>query len=156
MEENNSGVFTTLLVDALNGGAANLVGDVTPGSIYAHIDQSLGWWQQRPLFKTNVKTFTTLRQVQPPIEFADLKKITELFPDPSIEFKLDPSFEPEGSHVKDDDNIEKFKILQKFNRINLVIPVGALHMWHAAMNSKACRLTVLGAHYWNLVHKGRI
>jgi len=36
------GVFTGLLVDALSGGAANLVGDVTPGSVYAHIDQSLG------------------------------------------------------------------------------------------------------------------
>ena len=25
-------------------------GDITPGSIYAHIDQSLGAWEQRPLF----------------------------------------------------------------------------------------------------------
>ncbi len=37
-----SGVFTSLLVDALSGAAANLVGDITPGSVYAHIDQSLG------------------------------------------------------------------------------------------------------------------
>jgi uncharacterized caspase-like protein len=43
-----SGVFTSLLVDALNGAAANLVGDITPGSVYAHIDQSLGPWAQRP------------------------------------------------------------------------------------------------------------
>jgi len=41
-------------VDALGGAAANLVGDVTPGSVYAHIDQSLGPWAQRPVFKTNV------------------------------------------------------------------------------------------------------
>ena len=38
MESGGSGVFTSLLVDALNGAAANLVGDVTPGSVYAHID----------------------------------------------------------------------------------------------------------------------
>ena len=51
-EENGGGVFTSLLVDALGGAAANLVGDVTPGSIYAHIDQSLGpWGGQRPVFK---------------------------------------------------------------------------------------------------------
>jgi len=50
-EQNGSGVFTTLLVDALNGAAGNLVGDVTPGSVYAHIDQSLGPWKQRPIFK---------------------------------------------------------------------------------------------------------
>lgn len=156
MEENGSGVFTTLLVDALSGSAANLVGDITPGSIYAHIDQSLGPWEQRPIFKTNVKTFTTLRKVQPPIALVDLKMITELFRHPSEAFALDPSFEPEGAHEKDEDNIEKFKLLQKYNRINLVVPVDAPHMWHAAMTSKSCRLTVLGAHYWVLVDKGRI
>jgi hypothetical protein len=42
MEVPGGGVFTSLFVDALGGAAANLVGDVTPGSVYAHIDQSLG------------------------------------------------------------------------------------------------------------------
>lgn len=51
-EENGRGVFTTLFIDALNGSAANLTGDITPGSVYAHIDQSLGGWEQRPVFKT--------------------------------------------------------------------------------------------------------
>jgi hypothetical protein len=94
-EANGSGVFTALLVDALNGGAANLLGDITPGSIYAHIDQSLGAWEQRPIFKTNVKAFTSLRKVAPPIQLSDLKQITVLFKNPSYEFPLDPSFEPQ-------------------------------------------------------------
>ena len=72
IEENGSGVFTSLLVDALDGGAANLLGHVTPGSIYAHIDQSLGSWQQRPVFKTNVSEFIPLRKVEPPISLGDL------------------------------------------------------------------------------------
>lgn len=154
-EKNGSGVFTSLLVDALSGGASNLVGDITPGSIYAHIDQSLGPWEQRPIFKTNVRNFTTLRKVQPPIQLSDLKLITELFSDPSIEFQLDPSFEPD-SDSPIDENTEKFSILQKFNRINLVVPVNEDHMYYAAMNSKSCKLTVLGAHYWNLVNSDRI
>ncbi|HFQ5318993.1 TPA: caspase domain-containing protein [Vibrio vulnificus] len=154
-EKNGSGVFTSLLVDALSGGASNLVGDITPGSIYAHIDQSLGPWEQRPIFKTNVKNFTTLRKVQPPIQLSDLKKITELFTDPSIEFQLDPSFEPDSA-TPNEDNAEQFAILQKFNRINLVVPVGEDHMYYAAMNSKSCKLTVLGVHYWNLVTNNRI
>ena len=154
-EKNGSGVFTSLLVDAMSGGASNLVGDITPGSIYAHIDQSLGPWEQRPIFKTNVKNFTTLRKVQPPIQLSDLKKITELFVDPGIEFQLDPSFEPD-SPTPNDSNTEQFAILQKFNRINLVVPVGEDHMYYAAMNSKSCKLTVLGAHYWNLVTNNRI
>ncbi|MFG3756621.1 caspase family protein, partial [Klebsiella pneumoniae] len=67
VEANGGGLFTGLLVDALGGAAANLVGEVTPGSVYAHVDQSLGSWSQRPVFKTNVKGFISLRKVQSPI-----------------------------------------------------------------------------------------
>jgi len=161
-EQNGAGIFTTLFIDALNGEAGNLVGDVTPGSVYAHIDQSLGPWDQRPVFKTNVKSFVSLRKVQPPISLQDLQRITELFPSPGFVFQLDPSFEPEriseGSDIPDPnpENTAKFAILQKYCRVNLVIPVGALHMWHAAMESKACKLTVLGEHYRRLVEKKRI
>lgn len=155
MEENGSGTFTNLFVDALTGSAANLVGDITPGSIYAHIDQSLGPWQQRPIFKTNVKRFVPLRKVEPPIALADLKKITELFPEKEYEFKLDPSFEPD-SELPVKENTERFAILQKFNRINLLVPVNETHMYYAAMNSRSCKLTVLGEHYWNLIKNDMI
>lgn len=161
-EKNGVGVFTTLFVDALNGGAGNLVGDVTPGSVYAYIDQSLGPWDQRPVFKTNVKSFVSLRKVQPPIGLRELQRITEFFPSPGLEYQLDPSFEPElaGRPLTAPNpnpvNTEKFAILQKYNRVNLVVPVGAPHMWHAAIESKACRLTVLGEHYRRLVEQGRI
>lgn len=150
-EQNGSGVFTTLFVDALGGAAGNLVGEVTPGSVYAHVDQSLGPWQQRPVFRTNVKSFVSLRKVQPPISLAELQQITTFFPKPGYEFKLDPSFEPEGTHKKNAENMRKFAILQKYNRVNLLVPVDAPHMWHAAMNSKTCKLTVLGEHYRRLV-----
>lgn len=75
-----AGVFTNLFVDALNGGAANLVGDITPGSVYAHIDQSLGPWAQRPVFKTNVKRFVSLRKAKPPIPLEDLQALTNALP----------------------------------------------------------------------------
>jgi hypothetical protein len=49
-----------------------------------------------------------------------------------------------------------FAILQKYNRLNLLVPMGVPHMWNAAMESKSCRLTALGEHYRRLVEKGRI
>jgi Caspase domain len=158
-EENDGGVFTTLFVDALNGAAGNLVGDVTPGSVYAHIDQSLGSWAQRPVFKTNVQSFVSLRKVQPPIGLLELHRITEFFPSPEFEYQLDPTFEPEragrppNAPSPNPVNTEKFAILQKYNRVNLVVPLDAPHMWHAAMGSKSCKLTVLGEHYRKLVDK---
>ncbi len=160
-----AGVFTSLFVDALNGAAANLVGDITPGSVYAHIDQSLGPWAQRPVFKTNVKTFVSLRKTEPPITLGDLQALTKHFPTPDHDFHLDPSFEPERSLDQLEDpsipppdpaNTTTFKVLQNYARVNLVRPVDAPHMWHAAVQSKSCELTVLGQHYWNLVNKGLI
>jgi hypothetical protein len=156
-----AGVFTGLFVDALNGAAANLVGEITPGSIYAHIDQSLGSWAQRPVFKTNVKSFVYLRRTQPPIAPQDLRAITRYFPTPSYELLLDPSFEPERFPGQlEDPNMPApnpahtaiFAVLQRYVKVNLVRPVGTVHMWHAAMESRSCELTVLGQHYWKLVH----
>jgi hypothetical protein len=155
-----AGVFSTLLVDALGGAAANLVGDVTPGSVYAHIDQSLGPWAQRPVFKTNVKTFVSLRKATPPIVLTELQALATHFPEPGYVFKLDPSYEPERSEEQRNDpnmpypdpkKTAVFAVLQRYVKVNLVRPVGAPHMWHAAMQSKSCELTVLGEHYRKLV-----
>jgi hypothetical protein len=83
---------------------------------------------------------------------------------PGSEFNLDPTFEPErapgdserGIPPPKPENTQKFSILQKYNRVNLVVPVDAPHMWHAAMNSKSCKLTVLGEHYRRLVAAAQI
>lgn len=161
-EQNGSGVFTKLLIDALHGGAANLTGDITPGSVYAHVDQSLGAWEQRPVFKTNVKQFVSLRKVSPPIPLADLQRLIELFPTPGFKFQLDPTYEPEmkgrdpGMPSPIAENTRTFAILQKYNRLNLLVPIDVPHMWNAAMESKACQLTVLGEHYRRLVENNRI
>jgi len=150
-ESNGGGVFTGLLIDALNGGAGNLVGEITPGGVYAHIDQSLGsWGGQRPVFKTNVKRFVIMKKVQPPIPLPDLHRLPELFPDPPFEFPLDPSYEPTEA-VAEPAKTEVFAILQRYNRVNLVVPVGETHMYYAALNSRSCKLTVLGEHYRRLV-----
>jgi len=109
-----------------------------------------------------VRQFVSLRRVAPPIELDDLRRVTEFFPASGAEFQLDPTFEPElkgretGMPAPSAENTRKFSILQRYNRLNLVVPVGAPHMWHAAMQSKTCRLTVLGEHYRRLVEKQRI
>ena len=162
MEENGSGVFTSLFVDALKGGAADVIGNITPGSVYAHIDQSLGSWEQRPIFKTNVSQFITLRKITPAVRIEDLRELTSIFPQRDEIFDLDPTYEDtfESNNISKieerKERIRVFKILQSFNRVNLVVPVGAVHMYYAAMNSKGCILTALGKHYWNLAKKGRI
>jgi len=156
VEKNRAGVFTALFIDAMNGAAADLLGGVTPGNVYAHIDRSLGGFGQRPHLKANIKRFVSLRSVTPPIPLADLQRIDEFFPTPKHIFPLDPSFEPRDEARTPDMpradplNNQKFAVLQKYNRVNLLVPVDAPDMWSAAMTSTGCRLTFLGEHYRGL------
>ena len=77
-------------------------------------------------------------------------------------FDINPTYEPEmkgrdtGMPSPNPENTRTFSVLQRYNRLNLLVPVGVSHMWNAAMESKACRLTALGEHYRRLVEKGRL
>lgn len=154
------GVFTPLLVDALMGGAMNLVGEVTPGSAYSYIDRSMGVWYQRPVFKANVQNFVCLRKNKAPIDLGELQLITDLFEEPDQLYPLDPSYEEDKRDVEDKTHNllheQIFKILRKYVSLNLVEPVGAPYMYQAAIKSKACKLTALGRYYWKLVDDNRI
>jgi len=165
IEINGHGVFTNLLLDALQGGASDLRGHITPGSVYAYIDQALGPWYQRPIFKTNISRFTSLRIVTSQVHIDILRKLIDYFPAPQDEFSLDPSFEDTNSpHIEHKvvepfatkENVAIFKHLQKFQSVGLVVPVNEPHMYFAAMNSASCKLTALGYHYWRLVKEKRI
>ncbi|MDT8069520.1 MAG: caspase family protein [Terriglobia bacterium] len=150
LEINGCGVFTALVVSALQGGAADLRGHITPGGIYAYVDQALGPWDQRPIFKTNVTRFTSLRTITPPVSHATLRKLIEYFPRPQDEHKLDPSYEF-TEPTADPKRVAIMKDLQRFVSVGLVVPVNEEHMYFAAMNSKSCRLTAVGFQYWRLV-----
>ena len=114
------------------------------------------------MFKTNVKAFVSLRKVRPAISICDLRRMVEFFPGTDFEFQLDPTYEPElkgrdpGMPPPNSEHTAVFSVLQKYNRLGLLVPVGAEHMWYAAMQSKSCRLTTLGEHYRRLVARDRI
>lgn len=166
VELNGHGIFTNLLLSALEGGAADVLGYITPGSVYAYIDQSLGvWHKQRPVFKTNITRFTLLRTIRPQVPIGMLRNIIKYFPSPVHEYALDPSYEETNSKSIKHKIIEPYakpentrilKELQKLESVGLVVPVNADHMYFASMESKSCLLTPLGRHYWNLVKEKKI
>lgn len=157
-------LFTGILLDGLSGGAADVCGRITPAAVYSHIDQTLGAWEQRPIYKANVQTFVTLRQINPKVSLEILRRLPEYFPDPTYVFALDPSYEPDRNNIPEhlrhlpinEEHARIFKELQICNRHGLVVPVDAEHMYYAAINSTGCKLTVLGAHYHNLAKLNRI
>jgi len=163
LEIDGHGVFTSLFLAALSGGAADITGYITPGSIYAYIDKALSPWQQRPVFKTNITRFTPIRKVKPHVSLDVLKRGISYFEIPDGEISLDPSFEPTNApDIKHEiiepyavsENVQKFSDLQKLESVGLVVPCGEEHMYFAAMNYKSCSLTSIGKHYWHLVNKG--
>jgi hypothetical protein len=163
LEIGEGGIFSNLLIEALGGGAADINGNITPGSIYAFIDKSLGPKDQRPEFRSNISSFIVLRKVHPPISQGILRKLPELFKDTDTEHKLNPSYEVTNTpNYKSllckpycvQTNKVKFEQLQAMVKVGLVVPVGEKHMYFAAMKSKACKLTPLGKHYWRLMKYG--
>ncbi len=163
-EVGGHGIFTDMLVDGLRGSASDICGRITPASIYAHVDQTLGPWDQRPIYKANVQRFVVLREVAPKIPRDVLRRLPQYFGAPTDAFALDPSFEPERgdqaeslAHIPvDDEHVRIYRELQQCNRHGLVVPVDQPHMWHAAVFSTGCRLTALGAHYRKLAEMKRI
>ena len=162
-ENNGHGLFTVMFLDALSGSASDILGRITPASIYSHIDQTLGSWEQRPIYKANVQNFVSLREITPKIPVDVLRKLPLYFKSDTDEYQLDPTYEPDRKNVPiklrklptNLKNAQIFKDLQLYNRYGLVVPVNAEHMYYAAINSKSCKLTGLGAHYRKLAELKR-
>lgn len=143
------GLFSTYLEGALNGGAADVLGNVNVAGIYAYITESFNAWEQRPVFKANVDRLHVLRKVEPWVPISTLRELPNFFPDKDHLYQLDPTYE----FTEPTANQDHVKIFQKFQRLRaarLLEPVEEEHLYFAAMNSKQCRLTGLGQHYWLL------
>lgn len=156
-EADGRGLFTGLVCDALAGGAAGILGRVTVPDIYAYVDLLLGAWEQRPTFKSHVSRLTAIRNCSSQVDISLLRALPEYFPSADYEFPLDPSYEPDPDVEPHDEEHEKvFTALQKLRAARLVLPIGAEHMYYAAINSKGCGLTPLGQYYWRLAEQGQI
>lgn len=160
VEIQGQGLFTYLLLNALEGSAMDIMGNITPASVYSYIERSLGAWEQRPVFKTNIDQIICLKKHSAKIDYNHLRQIPRLFRDPMEPLQLDPSYEVDKRNVEDKTRNPEHEadmvILRKLNGLDLVVPVGEEYMYMAAVNYKACKLTPLGIYYWTLLDKQRI
>ncbi len=147
------GLFSTYLGGGLEGGAADVMGKVTMAGLYAYLDESFGAWDQRPVLRANVDRLHELRRCAAAVPLEHLQQLPKHFIGPHYEMPLDPSYEPladphHPEHEKD------FALLQACRAAKLVEPVDAEHMYFAAVQNRACRLTPLGRHYRAMVEQG--
>lgn len=155
VEKNGQGLFTSIILEGIKGGAADVMGQVTVAGLYNYADKVLGPWQQRPVFKSHVTELSVLTSGTPQISFPQLRLLAELFPKSDFKLPLDPGFEPELK-PKNKEKEKIFAILQKFRDCNMLKPVGEKHLYHAAKNSQACCLTDLGKLYWRMITTNKV
>jgi hypothetical protein len=155
VEKGGHGLVTAMVSDALLGGAADVCGQVSVASVYAYVDQRLGPWHQRPLFKSHVSTLISLRTSKPQVDLQILRTLPTWFSLPDSEYPLDSSYEP-TAEPKHAEHERIFGQLQRLRAAQLLVPIGEEHMYFAARNKKPCALTPLGKHYWHLAKARRI
>ncbi|WP_020691791.1 caspase family protein [Aeromicrobium massiliense] len=153
--EARRGLFSTFVEGALDGGAADTLGSVDLGNLYAYVSESFGAWEQRPTFKANISRPLELRKCEPILSSGDLRRILNLFEHAFSRYPLNPSYEP-TEDPKHEENEAIFRLLQKARASRLVEPVEEDHLYFAAMNSGACELTALGRHYHQVNREGRL
>lgn len=162
IEVGGNGIFTKLVYEALQGGASDVLGNVTVASVYAYADQILGAWDQRPLLKSHVSKLLPIRKCNPQVDPSILRLLSDYFKNSDYTYPLDPTYEWDkheagpNYQTRNPEHELIFKHFQKYRDAHLLVPVGEEHLYYAAVHSKACKLTALGQFYWTLASQGKI
>jgi hypothetical protein len=149
------GVFTNLVLGALKGGASDVRGRVSAASIYAYVEQALGAWDQRPVYKSHADGLPPLRKCRAWVPDSLLRELPAIFPRPDSTFLMDRTFEHTEPSAKPENvaTFNKFKVLRN---ARLLTTQEDKDLYYVALESKAVQLTPLGQFYWDLVKRGRI
>ncbi len=154
-EEGGHGVFTSLALQALAGGAADPRGYVSAASVYAYADQVLGAWDQRPLFKTYASSLGAIRRCKPQVDDHIIRDLPALFSTPDSRYKLTPKYE--FTHKSADAKCVKiFNKFKQYRDAGMLRTVNGKDLYFTALKYGQVELTPLGKLYWWLAEKNRI
>jgi hypothetical protein len=161
VEAGKHSLFTTSVLDALDGGAADHVGWVTAQAIYASVERGFGGWAQRPVYKSHTTELTVVRKCAPLIDWHKLHEIVKHFPTVDYKFPLDPEYEPHDEHgnLHEPVNHEKVKLSELFKEyrdVGLLKSSNGKQFYWVAREGGTLELTLRGREFWRLVKEERI
>ena len=148
-ELEGSGMFTHLVIAALKGGASDIRGHISAASIYGYVEQALGPWDQRPIYKSNARQLSPVRYVAPDIKDEDLRQLPALFPTPDHHFYLAPTYEVTHA-LANPEHVALFSLFKRYQVARILRPSITQDLYFAALNSRPVELTPLGQFYWRL------
>ncbi len=148
-EKNGSGVFTSIIYNAMLGGAADIRGKINLSGMYYYADILLNAWKQRPVFKSHVSHMISLRDCQPKIPLETLRKLPIYFNGETTGKYLSEN------HLvslggKNEAMLTMMADFRKYHANGLLMPIEVDSLDEAAAQNKECRLTPLGEYYKNL------
>jgi len=160
VESSDGGMFSAAVRDALDGAAADILGEVTVAAVYSTIEKRFGWWHQRPVAKLYMTRPIVLRRVKPRLSRPELRRIVEFFTTPDQRFAIDPDHDPERDRdgiARTPENLDKIEIGRLFKRYRdaaLLAPcTPGEDLYYTAQRSHAVELTLFGKEYWRYVRR---
>lgn len=139
----------------MRGGAADVRGRVSAASIYAYVEQALGAWDQRPIYKSHADRLPPVRLCKPDVSDDLLRELSALFDEADSEFPMNPTFEhTESSAVAE--NVEVFNKFKALRNARLLTTFKDKDLYYISLHSEQVRLTQLGQFYWHLAKERRI
>jgi hypothetical protein len=157
----DNSLFTGLVLGALDGGAADVRGRVSAASVYGYVEQALGSWQQRPVYKSHAKRLRAIRCCKPTISDELLYELPVLFKHRGYRFQMDPSYEHSEEDHAVPEHVVIFKKFKEFRNAGLLTTEEdedgkVKDLYFVALESLHVWLTPLGQFYWDLADKNRI
>jgi hypothetical protein len=159
------GFFTQALIDALEGGGADMLGDVSPSAIYRCIERRSNNFGQRPIYKSSTTRSFVVRHCPPVLPKSDLRKLPEIFSTPEARYALDPEYEPDEPGAPEAVAAPaavpwKQEISQLFKRYRnaaLLRPCDPKEqLYWTARRSHSVELTPAGKEWWHVAKANRV
>ncbi|HKJ16278.1 MAG TPA: caspase family protein [Xanthomonadales bacterium] len=165
-EDWDHSLFTGMMLEALNGGASDVRGEVTAAAVYAYLEQSLGPWEQTPVYKSYARKFLPLRRCEPVVPDKILAQLPRWFRRPDSKYPMDPSYEYTDDS-RDPVMVEIFEQFKDLRNGNLLTtnkwseedypphePHTHKELYWSAMTSDSVRLTPQGRLMWKRAKRG--
>ena len=159
VEEKGHGAFTRLLIEGLEGAAADPVGIVTPLSLYAFASRAFGAWEQRPLFKAHSTKPSILRVCKPAIAPDLLRQLPIHFPNRDAKVPMSPEHEgnrPVPAGQQPTEQQRQFDYFKELRNAGLLTTVDSKDLYFVAMESGHVSLTPIGKYFWDLASQKRL
>jgi hypothetical protein len=158
-ETSGHGAFTRLLIEGLEGAAADHLGAVTSQSLYAFACRAFGAWDQRPVLKSYVTQISAIRLCRPRIEPKLLRRLPEYFTSATAPHVMSPYYEgirpiPDGTEPTDEQRA--FDYFKELRNAGLLTTAGNEDLYFVALASEDVLLTPLGQYFWRLAADGKL